>query len=161
MGIAGFEPALPDGELCFTDRRGQPYPPDARNGGRSESRTHTRRSANTLAGRRACQCPTLPENWRKAEESNPHPFGATVFRTVGRPFRPCFPHVKELVPGERFELITNPGLSRMPLPLGYPGKLEDIMGVEPIRAGLQPAALPIGVMSKILEGTITARGVSP
>ena len=28
VGARGFEPRLPDGELCFTGRRGQPYPPD-------------------------------------------------------------------------------------------------------------------------------------
>ena len=45
----------------------------------------------------------LRVHWRRAEESNPHPFGALVFRTSGRPFRPRSPHVKDLVPGEGLE----------------------------------------------------------
>lgn len=28
-----------------------------------------------------------PSHWRRAKESNPHPFGATVFRTAARPFQ--------------------------------------------------------------------------
>ena len=123
------------GELGFTDRRGQSYPPGAQtwfpglppnvvsrsstergfqvfhrtwfpglppnvvsrsstNGARGENRTPV------LTELQSAALPSwLRARWRRAEESNPHPFGALVFRTSGRPFRPRPPHVKDIGTG--------------------------------------------------------------
>ena len=73
------------------------------------------------------------ELWRRGEESNPHPFGASVFETGGRPFRPAPPHPCDTT-------------------------LEHRVRVELTIAGLQPAAWPIGFGCELLAGD---RGIEP
>src|SRR5437899_11955129 len=46
--------------------------------------------------------------WRRGEESNPHPFGASVFETGGRPFRPAPPQLGANLAGDQgFEPCRN------------------------------------------------------
>ncbi len=86
-----FELRLPQGQVGLQSTApNRMRLSSVKSGGESGSRTRTRFHVNCLANRLACQCrPHL--KWRRAEELNPHPFGAPVFRTGGRPSRPRSP----------------------------------------------------------------------
>jgi hypothetical protein len=97
--------------------------------------------AKSLAGILAYPCRSF-RKWRRVAESNSHPEGAPVFKTGGRPSRPYSPCQITLVPGERFELVTNCVLSAAPLPVGLTGYMDRGSGVEPDSTGFasQPLA---------------------
>ncbi len=68
-----------------------------------------------------------------------------------------------MVPGERFELVTNCVLSAAPLPVGLTGYMDRGSGVEPDIAGFasQPLADQDATGELVTEETITTRGESP
>lgn len=73
--------------------------------------------------------PSISVYWQWAEDSNPHPFGALVFGTSGRPIRPCPLHWSAVAESNRVRRGCNPAarhslvtaLNLVP-GLGYPGK---------------------------------------
>ena len=66
VGARGFEPRLPDGEHCFTGRRGQPYPPcTQKSGAGAVIRTLCASFGDWLLSQEH------PGLWQRAEESNP------------------------------------------------------------------------------------------